>query len=74
MHQKINHFLRATVGDFQPHGFGKATRGEFTFQRAHQIFGFLFTDKQITVAGHPELVAAGYSHARKQVTGMLVNN
>ena len=61
--QKRAHARMDVVGDFQADGRAEAAAAEFFFQRLEQVFGFVFFDFHVFVAGDAEERIADNLHA-----------
>ncbi|SPA36045.1 hypothetical protein CBM2637_U10002 [Cupriavidus taiwanensis] len=65
--QERGHGARAVVGHLEPHRIAEVPVRQFALQRLAQVLDLFLVDKQLAVAGNPELVAAAHRHAAEQL-------
>ena len=72
--QKQQHFLRAVVGDFQPHRIAQMPLWQFALQRKAQVFHLFLIDEQVGISRGAKLIAAQHFHAGEQLADIQVKD
>ena len=74
LEQVVRQLFGAGVGHFQAYRIAIATGEQLATQGARQVFDVFGIQRQVSVTGQPELVAALDLHALEQVIGMGVDH
>lgn len=74
LEQVIREMFRAGVSDFQTYRIAVTTREQLATQGAGQVFDVFGIEREVSVSGQTELVAAFYLHALEQVIGVGVDH
>ena len=70
--QEFRHGLWAVFRDFETNRIAEVALRQFALDARPQVLDFFLVNEEIAVAGHPELVAAEYVHAREQFADELM--